>query len=73
MVEMILNRSTIEIPFPTPFSVILSPIHISIALPAVIVTIATITFMAVKFTKRPFPPKPLAMAMDCISASATVR
>ena len=73
MVEMILNRSTIEIPFPTPFSVIRSPIHISMALPAVIVTIATITFRAVNSTKSPLPPKPIDIATDCISASATVR
>ena len=41
--EIMLNRSTIEIPFPTPYVVICSPIHISIALPAVMVTTATIT------------------------------
>ena len=33
--EMILIKSTIEIPLPTPFSVILSPIHINTAEPAV--------------------------------------
>ena len=37
--EIMLITSTIEIPFPTPFSVILSPIHISTAEPAVKVTI----------------------------------
>ena len=43
--EMILIRRTIEIPFPTPFSVIRSPIHIRNALPAVSVhtTIAQFT------------------------------
>ena len=42
--EMILIVSTIEIPLPTPFSVICSPIHIRTAEPAVIAnTPATIT------------------------------
>ena len=43
--ETMLIRSTIEIPFPTPFSVIRSPIHIRNALPAVSVhtTIAQFT------------------------------
>ena len=38
---------TIEIPFPTPFSVILSPTHIRNAEPAVRDTTTVITFMAV--------------------------
>ena len=42
--EMMLIVRTIEIPFPTPFSVICSPIHINTAEPAVIAKIpVTIT------------------------------
>ena len=41
--EIMLIKSTIEIPLPTPFSVILSPSHISIAEPAV--SAATTTIM----------------------------
>ena len=43
--ERILIKSTMKIPFPTPFSVIRSPIHIRNALPAVSVhtTIAALT------------------------------
>ena len=36
--ERMLNRRTMEIPFPTPYSVICSPIHISRAEPAVMET-----------------------------------
>ena len=72
-VEMMLNRRTMEIPFPTPRSVIRSPIHISIALPDVIVAIATITLTALKSIRRPLPPNPTDMAIDCIRARPTVR
>ena len=41
--EIMLIKSTIDIPLPTPFSVILSPSHISIAEPAV--SAATTTIM----------------------------
>ena len=40
--DMILIKSTIEIPFPTPFSVIRSPSHINTAEPAVSAAITTI-------------------------------
>ena len=42
--EIILIVNTIDIPFPTPFSVIRSPIHISTAEPAVseVTTIITV-------------------------------
>ena len=40
--DMMLIRRTIEIPLPTPFSVILSPSHISIAEPAVSAATTTI-------------------------------
>ena len=71
--ERILMRSTIEMPLPTPFSVILSPIHMRKAEPAVIVAIVTTTLFKVKWVRRPWLPKPTAMAIDSMSASATVR
>jgi len=43
-----LNRSPIEIPFPTPFDVIWWPIHMSRALPVFMVMTAWITFHALK-------------------------
>ena len=46
-------RSTIEMPLPTPFSVILSPIHMRKAEPAVIVAIVTTTLFNVKWVRRP--------------------
>ena len=57
-------QSTIEMPLPTPFSVILSPIHIRKAEPAVIAAIVTKTLFRVKWVKRPWLPKPTAMAID---------
>ena len=69
--ERILNKRTKEIPFPTPLSVILSPIHIRSADPAVIattqMTIPTIlrrTLPSAYPIKSPEPPKPTAMAVD---------
>ena len=46
--EMMLIRRTMEMPFPTPLSVILSPIHIRKALPAVIAATATRTLFTLK-------------------------
>ena len=65
--------STIEIPFPTPFSVILSPIHMITVDPAVNVTTAVITFSALNSIRSPLLPNPIAIARDSINASATVR
>ena len=42
---MMLIVNTMEIPFPTPFSVILSPIHIRTAEPAVRVKITIMIFI----------------------------
>ena len=61
-----------EIPFPIPFSVILSPIHIRNALPAVRVATAQITFSALYWSRYPCLPKAIAMAEDWIRASPTV-
>ena len=70
--DKILNSRTTEIPLPTPFSVILSPIHIRNALPAVIVTTTTTTLFIPKLLIKPCLPKPIAIAIDSINAKATV-
>ena len=49
--EIILMTRTMEIPFPMPFSVILSPTHIRKALPAVSVATAQITFSALNWIR----------------------
>ena len=62
--DRMLIKSTIEMPLPTPFSVILSPIHMRKAEPAVIAAIVTKILFRVKWVKRPWLPKPTAMAID---------
>ena len=69
---MILIRSTIDIPFPTPFSVIRSPIHIRNALPAVSVHTTIAQFTKLYVSRSPWRPSPTASAVDSISASPTV-
>ena len=69
---MMLIINTIEMPLPTPFSVILSPIHIRNALPAVNAAITVITFNALYSSNKPLLPKPIAIAVLSISARATV-
>ena len=63
---------TMEIPFPIPFSVIRSPIHIRNALPAVRPAIATMTVKASKEVSAPWVPKPITIAVDWIRARSTV-
>ena len=70
--EIILINNTIEIPFPIPFSVILSPTHIRNAEPAVNVNTATATFTKLYFTSNPLLPNPTAIAVDSTKASITV-
>ena len=70
--ERILIRRTIEIPFPTPFSVIRSPIHIRNALPAVSVQTTIAQFTKLYSSRSPCLPNPTAIAIDSISARATV-
>ena len=72
ILETMLIVRTMEIPLPIPFSVIFSPIHIKNALPAVNATITVITFNALYSCKSPCRPKPIAIALDSISANATV-
>jgi hypothetical protein len=71
----ILNKRIMEIPFPTPFSVMRSPSHIKNAEPAVKETV--ITTMLVKrlpLLNTPFVLlKPIVMATDSIMASPIVR
>ena len=73
ILEIILIVKTIEIPLPTPFSVILSPIHMITVEPAVNVTTAVIIFNALYSRSSPLLPNPIAIARDSIKASATVR
>ncbi len=70
--DRILIVNTMEIPLPIPFSVIRSPIHIKNALPAVKAMMTVITLNALYVCKRPCLPKPIAMALDSISARTTV-
>ena len=70
--ERILIKSTIEIPFPTPFSVILSPIHIKNAEPAVNVSTTIAAFTKLYSTSNPLRPNPTAIAVDWIKAKRTV-
>ena len=72
ILETMLIISTIEIPFPTPFSVICSPIHINIAEPAVKVATATTTLVKFMFVSHPLFPNPIAIVTDWNSAKATV-
>ncbi|CUQ41853.1 Uncharacterised protein [Dorea longicatena] len=51
--EIILINSTMEIPFPTPFSVIRSPIHIKNAEPAVNVHTTIAAFTKLYSTSSP--------------------
>ena len=73
MREMMLMVRTMEIPLPTPLSVIRSPSHIRNAEPAVSVAMTVMTLIALKVWSRPFRPKPIAMAADSIRESAIVR
>jgi len=50
--KMLMSR-TIEIPFPTPFSVIRSPIHIRNADPAVNVRTTIAAFTKLNFSRSP--------------------
>ena len=70
--EMMLMIRIMDIPFPTPCSVILSPAHIRNAEPAVIAAITVITFNALYSVSNPCEPNPIAMAPDSINASPTV-
>ena len=73
--DTILIRSTMEIPFPTPLSVILSPIHIRRAEPAVIAATTVRYPQMLRWSSRrsPFPPRPTAIAQDSKRARPTVR
>ena len=51
--EIILMVRTMEIPFPTPFSVILSPIHIRNALPAVNAATTVMILKTLYVSSRP--------------------
>ena len=64
ILDTIFTINTIEIPFPIPLSVICSPIHISIAEPAV--KQATTTTAFIKFISgiSPLLPKPTVIAID---------
>ena len=77
---MILINRIMDIPLPTPFSVMFSPIHISNAEPHVIVATATIMNDAYSNVlilpvapKSPLFPRLIAVAVPSISASAIVR
>ena len=70
--EIMLMTRTIEIPFPTPFSVILSPIHISTEDPAVKAATTISTFSASNFSNWPLRPNPIAIAIDSVKANPTV-
>ena len=70
--EMILMVSTMEIPFPTPFSVIRSPSHISIAEPAVRQATTTTPLKKSRFGIIPWRPNPIAIAIDSNKARPTV-
>ena len=59
-------------PFPTPFSVIRSPIHIRNADPAVSVHTTTAAFTKLYSTRSPCLPNPTAIAVDSTRASTTV-
>ena len=61
-----------EIPFPTPFSVICSPIHISIAEPAVRQQTTTTPFKKFISGMRPLLPNPIVIAIDWNKASPIV-
>ena len=72
ILEIMLMIRTMEMPLPTPLSVICSPIHIRNALPAVRAAITRITLMALNVSRSPCLPKPIAMALLSISASPIV-
>ncbi len=61
VIIMLMSR-TIEIPFPTPFSVIRSPIHIRNADPAVNVSTTIVPFTKLIFQKS-LRPNPTAIAI----------
>ena len=52
-----------EIPLPTPYSVISSPIHIRNALPAVIAATTTMQFGTLKDSSNPLPPNPIELSV----------
>ncbi len=70
--EMMFTHRTMEIPLPTPFSVIRSPIHMSIAEPAVREVTTTTPLKKFMSGMMPPRPKPMAMAMDSNRARPTV-
>ena len=62
--DTMLIKSTMEIPFPTPFSLICSPTHIKKAEPAVNATTTTIILTKLLSGINPLLPNPIAMAID---------
>ena len=72
MLERMLIIRTMEIPFPTPFCVIRSPIHISKVDPAVRAVTTIKPFRKFRSGIRPDLPKPTVIAILSIRASATV-
>ena len=70
--ERMLINKIIEIPFPTPFSVILSPHHIRNAEPAVNVRTTIAAFTKLYSLSNPLRPNPIAIAADWIIARITV-
>ena len=63
---------TMEIPLPTPFSVIRSPIHIRTVEPAVNAATSIITENALKCVRYPLLPKPMDIARDSKTDNTTV-
>ena len=72
ILDTILIIKMMEIPFPTPFSVICSPIHISIAEPAVRQQTTTTPFKKFISGMRPLLPNPIVIAIDWNKASPIV-
>ena len=73
--DTILIRSTMEIPFPTPLSVILSPIHIRRAEPAVIAATTVRYPQTLRWSSRrsPFSAKANCHCAGLEKSQATVR
>ena len=65
--------STMEIPFPTPLSVILSPIHIRMVDPAVNVVTTNNTLITLNLSRYSLLPKPIAIAIASTNARITLK
>ena len=71
--DTMLIKSTIEIPLPIPFSVILSPIHITKQLPATNAATAPKPLMKFASCNKPLLPKPIVIATASMRASTIVK